>query len=192
MAHERRRAAGPEHHAGDAELSGHLQGEAHERRGQHTRDGRHVGRRATAAAAEPRDELPQRRRAPVGGGLGQAEVVVLLVAVGVHQPVRDGLDPERVVVATAHGALLGGGGLGAAEVVLGDDEGDEDAVVAQKQGQLQRRVDVAGARVGHHHDVRLRHRRRSCRLHARSVTGNLAWPPWLRSVLVLMPCHCAC
>jgi len=37
--------------------------------------------------------------------------------------------------------------------VLGDDEGDEDAVVAQQLGQLQRRVDVAGARVWHHHGV---------------------------------------
>jgi len=89
-----------------------------------------------------------------------AEVVVLLVTVSEHQPVWDGLDPERVV-ATAHGAF-GGGGLGAAEVVPGDDEGDEDAVVAQKQGQLQRRVDVTGARVGHHHDVWLRHRRSCC------------------------------
>ena len=90
VAHERRRAAAPEHHAGDAELPRHLQREAHERRRQHARHGRHAGH----AAAEPRDELPQRRRAPVGGGLAQAEVVVLLVPVGVHQPVRDCLDPE--------------------------------------------------------------------------------------------------
>jgi hypothetical protein len=35
-----------------------------------------------------------RSRAVVDGGLGQAEVVVLRVPVGVEQPVRDGLDPE--------------------------------------------------------------------------------------------------
>ena len=58
--------------------------------------------------------------------------------------------PESL--APTRGAL--GGRLRAAEVVLGDDEGDEDAVAAQQLGQLQRRVDVAGARVWHHHGVR--------------------------------------
>ena len=52
--------------------------------------------------------------------------------------------PESL--APTRGAL--GGRLRAAEVVLGDDEGDEDAVAAQQLGQLQRRVDVAGPGYG--------------------------------------------
>jgi hypothetical protein len=91
----------------------------------------------------------------VDGGLAQADVVVLRFAVGVEQAVRDCLDLEPLAVAATRGA---GGVMHAAEAVLGDDEGDEHAVAVEQLGQLQRRVDVAGPRVRHHHGVRLRPR----------------------------------
>ena len=84
----------------------------------------------------------------------QAAAVVLLAAVGVGQAVGDGLEAEPIVAAHSAGAL---GGLHAAVVVLGVDEGDVDALVVEQLGDLQRRVHVAGARVRHHHDVRPRH-----------------------------------
>jgi hypothetical protein len=153
VAHERRRAAAPEHHAGDAELLRHLQREAHQRRRQHARHGRC---RVTTIVAEARnEEVTERGGALVDGGLAQADVVVLRFAVGVEQAVRDCLDLEPLAVAATRGA---GGVMHAAEAVLGDDEGDEHAVAVEQLGQLQRRVDVAGPRVRHHHGVRLRPR----------------------------------
>jgi len=155
--HERGGAAGPERHGRDPELPRHAQREAHQHRGQHAGDRRHAGR-----GVEQRDEVPERRRAARARGHGEAAAVVLLAAVGLGEPVRDGLEAEPLAAPHGAGALRG---LHAPVVVLGVDEGDVDAVAVQQLGDLQRRVDVAGARVRHNHDVRPRHGRKgSCTL----------------------------
>lgn len=146
------RAGAPQHEAGDAQPRRHVQREAHQL-GRH--DARHR-RRIAAAAVQPQDELPEGPAAVRAHGAQEAHAVVLDAALRRGQAVRDRLEPEAtrdvfMVVATPTRAQEG-------VVVLGVDEGDEEAGGVQEPGEVEGGVDVAGARVRDEQRVRpLRH-----------------------------------
>jgi len=144
--HEAARTGGPENQGQDPHLLGDPLREAHHAVGYDAAD-----RRAAGRGVQPRQQVPERRGAVLGGGQAErGDVLRDVVVVGLRQAVGDGLEAEAV---GAGERVLAAGPEQAAVVVLGVDVGDAEPPGVQRLGEVQHRRDVALRRLRDEHGV---------------------------------------
>jgi hypothetical protein len=146
VTHESTRAGGPEHQCSDPHLLGDPLREAHHAISYHAAHRRRPGR-----AVQPGQQVPERRGAVPGGGQAErGDVLRDVVVAGRRQAVGNGVEPEAVEARHRAGAA---GPDQAPVVVLGVDEGDEEAPRVQHLSELQQGRDVARRGVRDEHGV---------------------------------------
>ena len=134
--HEAARARGPEDQSQDPHLLGDPLREAHHAVGYDAAD-----RRGPRRRVQPRQQVPERRGAVLGGGEAErGDVLRDVVVGGRRQAVRHGLEAEAGGAGERRRAA---GPEQAAVVVLGVDVGDVEPPGVQRLGEVQHRRDVA-------------------------------------------------